>query len=303
MRPRSSVFLFSPSSQLEKYSVFYSSCINTVEEALIIATFPDIRKHPDFVSPQSKAWNEQLAAETGKYEFTWKQDFEGPPAEDALTEKLAAIVHGKVLDVGCGHGSYMNQWADRAEEVVGFDLTAGYLETANRSRKPNVRYVQGNTKDGKLPFPDDYFDIAYTKKGPTSWYREGNRIVRSGGTLLLYHPGDGHGGELSSYFPGLFAPSGKGAPTLLDLYEERLEASGLQIVELTKLQETMWLPTAEDVLSMLCFGQRESYKAYVRESCYAQLAQRFEKHATARGIRTTGSYYLIEATPGRRQIG
>ncbi|RAP76008.1 class I SAM-dependent methyltransferase [Paenibacillus montanisoli] len=262
--------------------------------------FPDVRNHPEYRSPQSQPWNEQLAAAAGKYEFTWNQDIEGKPAEDALTEKLAAVMRGKVLDVGCGHGSYTNRWADRVEEIVGFDLTAGYLETAKLAGKPNARFVQGSTKES-LPFPDHYFDIAYTKKGPTSWYREGNRVVRPGGTLLLFHPGDGNGegAELGRCFPGLFDPPAPGTP-ILDRIVERLEASGLRVNELKRLQETVWIPSAEDILALVCFGQRDTFAEYVRAFCYERIKAEFEKHATGRGIRTTGFYYLIEATPGRQ---
>lgn len=117
------------------------------------------------------------------------------------------------------------------------------------NRQPNVRYVVGRTQDG-LPFPDDYFDIAYTKKGPTSWYREGNRIVRPGGDVLLFHPGDGdgEGGEMGLYFPGLFGPPTIGTP-ILDKIQERLETSGFTNIQLSILKETVWIPTPPG-----CFG-------------------------------------------------
>ncbi|SFS69667.1 class I SAM-dependent methyltransferase [Paenibacillus sp. BC26] len=261
--------------------------------------FSELTKHPDFLSPQSFAWCNELAARTGKYEFTWIGVVEGDSGEDVLTKKLAAVIGGKVLDVGCGHGEYTNRWAAFAEEIVGLDVTAGFLETANLHRKPNVRYVRGDTHHS-LPFADDAFDMAYTKKGPGSWYTEGNRVVRPGGKVILYHPGDGNGegGELGLCFPGLFQSPTVGTP-ILDKVQERLETSGLVDIHMERIREIVWIPSAADVLNMLCFGQRESYSEYVRETCYAGIVSQFDKHATARGIRTTGFYYLIEAAASR----
>lgn len=257
--------------------------------------FTDLTKHPEYLRPQTTEWCKQLAAKTGKYEFPWRSMIEGQAAETVLTAKLSATAHGKVLDVGCGHGAYTDQWAGHAEEVVGYDATEGFIATANRNRKSNVRYVTGNTRGG-LPFPDDYFDIAYTKKGPTSWYKEGNRVVRSGGTLLLFHPGDcnGEGGELGLIFPGLFAPPAAGTP-VMDRIQERLEDSGLQDVEITVLKEMVWVPSSDDVFEMVCFGQSNGFRQFVAEQCGRSINAQFEKHASEKGILTTGFYYWIQA--------
>ncbi|MFF2091039.1 class I SAM-dependent methyltransferase [Paenibacillus sp. NPDC058174] len=258
--------------------------------------FPDLSVHPDFVSGQSMPWCKQLAVRTGKYEYPWTANVEGQAAETVLTEKLASAVHGRVLDVGCGHGEYTNRWSEQAVEVTGYDMTEGFIRTANeRYRSANVRYVVGSTKQG-LPFPDHYFDVAYTKKGPTSWYEEGNRVVRPGGSLIMLHPGDGNGegGELGEVFPGLFAGPAPGTPTL-DRIQERLAVSGLTDIRMTVLKELVWLPAAEDILALLCFGQSDSFSQYVRETCFKAIQTQFDKHAEARGIKTTGFYYFIEA--------
>ncbi|WP_407083043.1 class I SAM-dependent methyltransferase [Paenibacillus aurantius] len=109
--------------------------------------FPDLTKHPEWLSGQSREWCNQLAAMTGKYEYTWNYIYEGQPAENRLTEKLTSRLHGKVLEVGCGHGDYTKQWAELVEEMVGYDMTEGFLATAERNRtNSNVRYVRaGNS--------------------------------------------------------------------------------------------------------------------------------------------------------------
>ncbi|MFC5531207.1 class I SAM-dependent methyltransferase [Cohnella yongneupensis] len=258
--------------------------------------FPDLSKHPERLNGQSRPWCDQLAAKTGKYEYSWHSVLEGLSAESVLTAMLQATIDGgRILDVGCAHGAYTKQWANQADEVVGFDMTKGFIATANLERPSNVQFVVGDTHDG-LPFPDNTFDLAYTKKGPTSWYDEGNRVVRPGGTLIMLHPGDGNGegGELGEVFPGLFGPAGAGTPTL-DRIEERLAKSGLADIRITKLKEIVWIPTADDVLSLLTFGQSDSFAEYVRETCFKAIVSQFEKHAGEQGIRTTGFYYLVQA--------
>jgi SAM-dependent methyltransferase len=214
---------------------------------------------------------------------------------------LSQLVRGRTLDVGCGHGEYTYRWAEYADEVVGYDMTEGFLATANRSyRKPNVRYVLGRTHDG-LPFEDGYFDFAYTKKGPTSWYPEAARILRPGAELLALHPGDGNGegGELGSIFPGLFGPAEPGTP-ILDRIRERMAAGSLHVLDMQVLRETTYIPTPEDILAMVCFGQSEPFARWVKAQCYDGIRRRFEHHRDELGIRCTGFYYLIHAkTPGQ----
>lgn len=257
--------------------------------------FPDLTKHHDYLRRQTLDWCNQLAVKTGKYEYSWRYIYDGPSAESRLTEKLASLIHGKVLDMGCGHGEYAAYWAKHAEEIVGYDMTEGFIASANRNRSANARYVLGYTHDG-LPFPDDYFDVAYTKKGPTSWYMEGNRVVRPGGTLVMFHPGDQseEDDQLAKCFPGLFSPPQAGTP-ILDRVQERLKASGLEIVEQAVWRESGWLPAPEDVFEMVCFGQSDGFKHFAREQCFSKIVSQFQKHAEDKGIRTTGSYYYIQA--------
>lgn len=258
--------------------------------------FPNVSQHPGWLPPQSKKWCDQLAAQSGKYEFTWNYTVKGLSAEDIFTEKLSKLIRGKVLDVGCGHGEYTNRWANRAEEVVGYDMTEGFLRTANRNRQPNVRFVRGYTKQDGLPFENDEFEVAYTKKGPSSWYPEANRILKPGGDVLSLHPGDGNGegGELGIVFPGLFSPPQAGTP-ILDKIKRRLSESTIDVLEIRVLRETGYIPSAEDIVAMICFGQNAMFNKYVMETCFEGIRRQFDKHRTKQGIRTTGFYYFIHA--------
>ena len=265
-----------------------------------LTLFPNIGQIPGYVPMQSKPWCDQLAAAAGKYAFPWREIADGERIEEKFAALLRERLRGRVLDVGCGHGEFTVQWAGQCDEVVGYDMTEGFIETAKRGcSRDNVRYVVGFTHDG-MPFPDGYFDFAYTKKGPTSWYREAARIVKPGGEVFALHPGDSDdvGGELGLAFPGLFPPPGSGTP-ILDRIRKRLEDSGLSDISLTRHAESVWLPSAEDVFEMVCFGQNGTFRQYVRDNLYPLMEKRFEACREEKGLKTTHVCYWLEArVPG-----
>ncbi|MCR2822763.1 class I SAM-dependent methyltransferase [Lederbergia panacisoli] len=240
-----------------------------------------------------------MAAESGKYEYTCNFKYEGIPAEEILSEELRNILRGgKVLDVGCGHGEYTNSWSDYAEEVVGYDMTEGFIETANRNKKPNVRYVVGNTKDGLgLPFPTDYFDVAYTKKGPTSWFPEGNRVVKSGSPILLLYLYNSIS-DIGEYYPGWIGSNSTGKATL-DKINGNLANSGFADIKTKTIEEIAYIPTPEDVINYIFFGQSKKFTDYVKETYSEKVQMQFEKYTrekgTEKGIKITNNYCLVHA--------
>lgn len=255
--------------------------------------FPDPSLHPEWLRPQSKEWCAQLAAETGEYKYPWKSHFVGTSAEEIFTNQLSSIVNGRVLDVGCGHGEFTCKWASKAKEIVGIDITEGFIATANKIKPESVHFMVVDTKNDKLPFSDNHFDVAFTKKGPTSWYREGNRIVKPGGVIIGLHP-DEVGLELADLFPGFFTKSIPVTP-FIDVLNSRLTNSGLKDIDIQKVEEIEYLATPEDVLLKKCFGQNKKVKEFARQNCLRGIEEIFYKHATSQGIKTTNIYYIITA--------
>lgn len=252
-------------------------------------SFPDPAKHPEWTPPQSKEFYSRLVEEYGKYKYPWNSQFDEPTAEMILAEYVFPELCGnaRVLDVGCGHGEFTLQFASKANEVVGIDITEGFIASANKKRKTdNTRFLLVNADD-RLLFPDNYFDVAYTKKGPTSWYTEGNRVVKPGGLICgLYHGGTD--GGLRSLFPGLYSPVGK-----VDFNRAieslgrnlRLKESGLTEIHFQPIEEIEYLSAPEDVLKKKCFGQSKRLKEYVWKECLKGVEEIFYKNATSRGLK------------------
>lgn len=67
-----------------------------------------------------------------------------------------------ILDMGCGHGSWLNTLADirgKANGLVGLDVSEKRLVVA-RSINPGIHFIQGDIRE--LPFGDSSFDMVTT---------------------------------------------------------------------------------------------------------------------------------------------
>jgi 23S rRNA (guanine745-N1)-methyltransferase len=255
----------------------------------------DPSTHPDWIAPHSLAWYAQLGSAGGRYAYTWESTLPTPNGETIFEDELAALVPGKaVLDVGCGHGELTLRWADLASKIVGFDVIDDFLATG-KSLTSQVEFVAGNVKTQGLPFADDSFDMAYTRRGPASFYRqEANRVVRPGGVILGLHPADSYWQEVHELFPGLYAPAAAGTP-VLDSLHAYLDVSSLANITIETLVTTEYLHSPADLIRNRCFGQKASVLETVTDRCLPAVTEIFERHAAAEGLPLTHARYLVRA--------
>jgi SAM-dependent methyltransferase len=126
-------------------------------------------------------------------------------AFDALRESdecepyaISDAIHGystsrglKVLDVGCGDGYVLFQYARHGAEVAGVDLTGTAVELSRKrfalgGLSGDFREVDGNS----LPFPDNHFDIVCSMgvlhhiSNPRPMVDEMLRVLKPGGRLI-----------------------------------------------------------------------------------------------------------------------
>jgi 2-polyprenyl-3-methyl-5-hydroxy-6-metoxy-1,4-benzoquinol methylase len=133
------------------------------------------------------------------HEGRWRDLPEGlEPADFALRARFLAehVDPGeRVLDVGCGEGSFAAELARRGAAVVGVDVAEEPLRRA-RERHPelDLRLIDG---EGAWQLPDASFDVVWAGEviehvaDTASWLSELRRVLRPGGRLLLSTPAHG----------------------------------------------------------------------------------------------------------------
>lgn len=97
----------------------------------------------------------------------------------------------RILDVGCGNGRADRHLVGRVGELCGVDVCEAMVE---RARKANPDCSYQVYDDGRLPYDDGFFDVAFTicvmhHVPPKDWPRfvaEMRRVVRPGGLVVVY---------------------------------------------------------------------------------------------------------------------
>ncbi|MHB1445490.1 MAG: class I SAM-dependent methyltransferase [Acidimicrobiales bacterium] len=104
-----------------------------------------------------------------------------------LDEQLPALRGARVLDAGCGPGSYVPETSPRAAELTVLDIAPGRLGLIDPAA---ARRVCGDVQ--ALPFPDSSFDVAmamhmlYHVPDILAAAQELRRVVRRGGVLYAF---------------------------------------------------------------------------------------------------------------------
>lgn len=119
-----------------------------------------------------------------------------------LAQEIAAILHAKVLDLGCGAGHASFAVAPHSASVTAYDLTAEMLAVVEREAAArglrNIATVKGMAE--VLPFPEAHFDFVISRYSAHHWHdvpaalREVRRVLKPEGRALLI---DTAGGETS----------------------------------------------------------------------------------------------------------
>ena len=104
---------------------------------------------------------------------------------------------GRALDFGCGAGRLSQALCDEFREVVGIDISASMIETAEEHNRfgDRCRYLV-NTSDDLGLLPDGEFDFVYSNitlqhippEASTRYIREFFRVMRAGGVALFQVP-------------------------------------------------------------------------------------------------------------------
>lgn len=110
---------------------------------------------------------------------------------------LGEIAGKKILEVGCGRGATLLEFARRGGDVTGLDYSEEALATCRELASRNgiegrIRFVNGDARS--LPFPCESFDFVFNVgliehfEDPSGILAEQHRVLRRGGFLLLQVP-------------------------------------------------------------------------------------------------------------------
>ena len=68
--------------------------------------------------------------------------------------------NSRFIDIGCGTGEFLLKAKDKFDELVGIDNNENAINFAKEKIKNITKMRLINSNDGKIPYPDEYFDTA-----------------------------------------------------------------------------------------------------------------------------------------------
>ncbi|MDZ4278121.1 MAG: methyltransferase domain-containing protein [Dehalococcoidia bacterium] len=120
----------------------------------------------------------------GNPSFVWRA---GQDRRLALVQRYVALEHARVLDIGCGIGTYVRKLREVSKDAYGIDVDVARLGQATTNGLAAAASEQ-------LPFGDGAFDVVLLNeviehvRDDAATLREACRVVRPGGHVAVYAP-------------------------------------------------------------------------------------------------------------------
>jgi SAM-dependent methyltransferase len=95
----------------------------------------------------------------------------------------------KLLDLGCGRGEFLNGFIGAGVSGYGIDFTDAAIEFC-----PDANIKQADIENNGLPYPDNYFDVVFSKSviehfhNPDIMVKEVFRCLKPGGLAIILAP-------------------------------------------------------------------------------------------------------------------
>ncbi len=122
----------------------------------------------------------------GEPSYVWRS---GQERRLDLIRAHVPLEGARILDVGCGIGTYVRRLRSFSSEVYGIDLSLPRLQEGGRTL-PNLLGAVGE----HLPFRDGWFDVVLLNeviehvRDDAQTLMECVRILRAGGHIIIYAP-------------------------------------------------------------------------------------------------------------------
>jgi ubiquinone/menaquinone biosynthesis C-methylase UbiE len=107
-----------------------------------------------------------------------------------ITNKISSERIKKLLDIGCGDGSFIIQFKNHCE-TFGVDISRSAIKIA---KEAGISAYEVDVSSERLPFQDEYFDIIYMGDviehltNPDFAINEVARVIKTNGFLVLSTP-------------------------------------------------------------------------------------------------------------------
>jgi len=193
-------------------------------------------------NPGLSVWNPTGPARRPAWRGRFRKAFPSPhswPVAHALPGQ-------RILDVGCGSGAKLPEFAERGYEIWGIDVGRDSIE-ACRDRIPAGHFFCGELPDAGLPGGHFHFirldNSLEHVPDPKGLLRETHRILAPGGALFIYVP---NGRSLSMLLLGRYSIS-SWIPFHLQLFdkaslERLLRDCGFEKVRIRGYTPLPWWP-------------------------------------------------------------
>lgn len=177
---------------------------------------------------------DKVAKKFGGYKgkAIYKSKFpESDPEEIFLEQLVKYSSRDKIaLDIGCADGRFTLKVAERFHKIFGIDISSEMLAKVKQFQEEqkvsNVVFQEANAE--KLPFQDKYFDLIYSRRGPSP-YSEINRVIKRGGYYLEICIGEKDAKELKEVF-GRGQGFGEWGTSVSKTKTDSLSAQGFKII-------------------------------------------------------------------------
>ena len=130
--------------------------------------------------------NDDKARTRGNPSYVWRF---GQDRRLDLINQYAPLKDKRILDVGCGLGTYVRKMRFFSPDVYGVDIDAERVAKATQDL-PNIQVSPAET----LPFGDGYFDVILSHEviehldDDAQAVREAYRCLKPGGRLVVFCP-------------------------------------------------------------------------------------------------------------------
>jgi SAM-dependent methyltransferase len=141
------------------------------------ATTPD-QPAEDTTSP--------VAISRGRPSYSWRF---GQDRRLEMVRQYVDLDDARILDIGCGIGTYVRRFRQYSDEVYGVEVEADRVAEASLEL-PNIQLAYGEA----LPFESDTFDLVFSNEviehvdDDRQTIAEAVRVTRPGGSIVTFAP-------------------------------------------------------------------------------------------------------------------